>query len=521
MKHRNTRTIRFPLKLASLTPRSIPAIGRRKAFLLSLTLLLSACAVGPDYVRPSVETPAAFKEIDGWKRAQPQTAAAGSGWWAIYGDPLLDSLEKQVSISNQNLAQAEARYRQARALVQGTRAGLLPTLGANVSSNRSGSSANGIVGGQSTQVATNPTTGVTTTTGGGSGGGPTNSNRLTLDASWELDLWGRVQRSVEADRASAQASAGDLEAARLSAQAQLAQNYFGLRSLDTQEQLLERTLADYRRSVLLTQNQYDAGIVAKSNLILAQSQLKTTQAQALDLGVQRAQLEHAIALLIGKAPADFSISHAQLAAVVPVIPVSLPSELLERRPDIAAAERRVEAANAEIGVATAAYFPRLTLSATGGAQSSTLGNLLSLPNRFWSLGPQLAASLFDGGLRRAQVEQASAVHDGTVAAYRQTVLNGFVEVEDNLAALRILEQEAAVQDEALQLARRSVELTNNQYKAGIVNYLNVVQVQAAALASERTSLDLLNRRLTASVQLVKALGGGWNAAALPLTSSIK
>lgn len=505
MKHPSKRSTHLPLKWAAPT----------------LTLLLSACAVGPDYVRPGVDKPAAFKEVegwkDGWKRAQPQETVIGTHWWQIYGDPLLDSLEQQVSISNQTLAQAEARYRQARALVQGTRAGIFPSVGANLSSTRSSASGSGS---QSTQGTANPNTGGATTAGG-SGSGPTSSNRLTLDASWELDVWGRVQRSVEADRASAQASAGDLEAARLSAQAQLAQSYFGLRSLDTQQQLLERTLVDYQRSVQLTQNQYDAGIVAKSNLILAQTQLKTTQAQLLDLGVQRAQLEHAIALLIGQAPAGFSISHAQLTAVVPVIPVSLPSELLERRPDIAAAERRVEAANAAIGVAQAAYFPRLTLSATGGTQSSTLGNLLSLPNRFWSLGPQLAANLFDAGLRRSQIAQASAAYDGTVAAYRQAVLNGFVEVEDNLAALRILEQEAAVQDEALQLARRSVELTNNQYKAGIVTYLNVIQVQATALSSERAALDVLNRRLSASVLLVKALGGGWTAAALPVASSIK
>ncbi len=500
MKHRIERSIPSPSNSAWSLALSV-----------GLPLLLSACAAGPAYVRSPVETPAAFKEIDGWKRASPQDAVIGSNWWQLYGDPLLDSLEQQVGMSNQSLAQAEARYRQARALVQGTRAGLFPTVGANLSSTRSKTAGSG-------QAVTNPATGASTSIGGG---GPANSNRLTLDASWEIDLWGRVQSSIDADQASAQASAGDLAAARLSAQAQLAQNYFGLRSLDTQQQLLERTLVDYQRSVQLTQNQYDAGIIAKSNLILAQTQLKSTQAQALDLGVQRAQLEHAIALLIGKAPAGFSISHAQLAAVVPVIPVSLPSELLERRPDVAAAERRVEAANAQIGVARAAYFPKLTLSATGGAQSSTLGNLLSLPNRFWSLGPQLAANLFDAGLRRSQIEQATAAYDGTVAAYRQTVLNGFVEVEDNLAALRILEQEAVVQDEALQLARRSVELTNNQYKAGIVTYLNVIQVQATALNGERTALDLLNRRLTASVQLVKALGGSWNMAALPVTTAVK
>ncbi|MBC7575374.1 MAG: efflux transporter outer membrane subunit [Herminiimonas sp.] len=525
MTHRPPSRVRSPVLQLTLRlifqPRSQRFLEPRlHPLLLALPLLLSACAVGPSYVRPTVEAPAAYKENagwtdwtgwTGWKQAQPQDATLRGPWWETYADPLLDSLVAQVSVSNQNLAQADARFREARALVQSARAGYFPTIGANLSSSRSS--------GRSSQntTTTTTTTGVTTA----SQSGPSNSNTLTLDASWEIDLWGRVQRTVEAQRAGAQASAGDLEATRLSAQAQLAQTYFALRFIDSQADLLQRTLADYQRSVQLTQNQYDAGIIAKANLILAQTQLKTTQAQALDLGVQRAQFEHAIALLVGKAPADFSISHAQLAAAVPVIPVSMPSDLLERRPDVAAAERRVAAANAQIGIAKAAYFPRLSLSATGGAQSSTLGNLLSLPNRFWSLGPALAATLFDGGVRRAGVEQASAAYDGTVAAYRQTVLTGFQEVEDNLAALRILEQEAAVQDEALQLSRRSVELITNQYKAGIVTYLNVIQVQASALTSERAALDILNRRLAASVLLVKALGGGWNAAALPSTAPVK
>ena len=475
---------------------------RNRPLLVLLPLLLSACAIGPNHVRPSVEAPAAFKEANGWKRAQPNDAEIRAAWWQIYADPLLDSLMAQVSISNQTLAQADARYRQARALVQSAHAGYYPTVGASLSSTRSSARSRS---GQSTRVqADGSTTGTST--------GSSTSNTLGLDANWEIDLWGRVQRTVEAQRAGAQASAGDLEATRLSAQAQLAQSYFSLRSIDTQKLLLERTLADYQRSVKLTQNQYDAGIIAKSNLILAQTQLKTTQAQALDLDVQRAQLEHAIALLVGRAPSDFSIAPGALAATVPAIPLTLPSDLLERRPDIAAAERRVEAANAQIGIAKTAYFPHLSLSANGGAQSSTLGNLLSLPNRFWSFGPALAATLFDGGGRRAQVEQASATYDGTVAAYRQTVLTGFQEVEDNLATLRILEAESLIQDEALQLARRSVELANNQYKAGIVTYLNVIQVQATALANERAALDILNRRLAASVLLIKALGGGWSMA---------
>lgn len=510
------RTSALPMTVAV---RILQPLNMMRPLAIALPLLLSACAaVGPNYSRPSVDAPTAYKELDGWKQAQPQDAVLRGAWWEAYGDPLLNSLVAQVSISNQNLVQAEARFRQARALVQSARSAYYPTVGANLSSTRSSAGGRSGSSGQSTRVLSDGTT--TTTTGNGSGGS-TSSNTLTLDANWEIDLWGRVQRTVEAERANALASAGDLEAIRLSAQAQLAQSYFSLRSVDSEQALLERTLTDYERSVKLTQNQYDAGIVAKSNLILAQTQLKTTQAQALDLGVQRAQLEHAIALLIGKAPADFSISTAQLAAVVPAIPVSVPSELLERRPDVAAAERRVEAANAEIGVAKAAYFPRLSLSATAGAQSSVLGNLLSLPNRFWSLGPALAATLFDGGARRAQVANATAAYDGTVAAYRQTVLTGFQEVEDNLAALRILEAESLVQDEAVKLARRSVELSNNQYKAGIITYLSVIQVQAAALNNERTALDILNRRLAASVLLVKALGGGWTSASLPVAASLK
>jgi NodT family efflux transporter outer membrane factor (OMF) lipoprotein len=326
---------------------------------------------------------------------------------------------------------------------------------------------------------------------------------------------------VESNEANAQASAADLEAARLSAHAELAQNYFQLRALDTQKQLFDDSVAAYEKNLQLTQNQYAAGIVAKADVILAQTQLKSTQAQAIDVGVQRAQLEHAIALLIGKPASVFSIAPAPLTATLPAVPIGVPSELLERRPDVAAAERLVAAANAQIGVAIAAYFPSLTLSASGGYQSSSWSNWLTLPSRFWAVGPALAETLFDGGLRRAQTEQARAAYDGNVAAYRQTVLTGFKEVEDNLAALRILEQEAEVQDEAVQFARQTVALTTNQYKAGTVNYLNVTVVQAAALNNERTAVDILNRRLVASVLLIKALGGGWNSSDLTSTAYLK
>lgn len=454
-----------------------------------LTMLLSACAIGPNYVRPTVEVPAAFKESAGWKTAEPRDQEIRGKWWEVYNDALLNSLEEQVSISNQDLAQAEARYRQASALVQSARANYYPNVNGNVSTSR---------GNRGNTVIT-----------------PTNDvHSLSASANWEIDLWGRIRRTVEANQASAQASAADLEATRLSTQAQLAQTYFQLRTVDTQQELFERTVADYQKSLELTQNQYAAGIVPNENVVLAQTQLKTTQAQLVDLGVQRAQLEHAIALLIGKPASTFSIAHAALAASVPSLPVGLPSTLLERRPDIAAAERRIVAANAQIGVAKTAYFPDLTLGATGGFQSSSFANWLTLPNRFWSVGPALAMTLFDGGARRAQTDQAIAAYDASVAAYRQSVLTGFQEVEDNLAALRLLEQEAQLQDEALQAARRSVELTTNQYRAGIVSYLNVITVQTTALGNERTALDIQSRRLTASVLLIKALGGGWDAGKL-------
>ncbi|MES2832936.1 MAG: efflux transporter outer membrane subunit [Pseudomonadota bacterium] len=479
----------------------------KKWFTALLPLLLCGCMIGPTFVRPTVDTSMSFKEQDGWMPAQAQDLKVREAWWTDYDDPILSNLIEQVDISNQSLAEAEARFRQAQALVGSARAGLYPSVGVDVSASRSSANQRSIRS-LATGTTTPTTTTTTTTTTVNEPASSTTSN-LNLRANWEIDLWGRVRRIVESRQAGVQASAADLAAVRLSAQTDLAQNYFSLRSIDTQKQLLERTLRDYERAVTLTQNQYDAGIIAKGDLILAQTQLKSTQAQAIDLEVRRAELEHAIALLIGKAPSALTIVPAELNAAMPNVPVSLPSALLERRPDIAAAERRVAAANAEIGVAKTAYFPRLALSASGGAQSSGFADLLSLPNRFWSLGPALAATLFDGGLRRADVEQAGAAYDGTVAIYRQTVLNGFREVEDNLAALRILEREAAVQDEAVQLSRRSAELANNQYRAGIVSYLNVIQVQATALGNERTALDIRNRRLAASVLLIKALGGGW------------
>ena len=455
--------------------------------------LLAGCSVGPDYVRPAVETPAAYKEAGNWKPAQPKDDVSRGRWWEVFNDPLLNRLQEQVDISNQNLANAEAQFRQALALLQSTRAGSFPSVTGGVSTTRSRASATTIAQPSATPV---------------SRGVVTNYN-LPFQASWAPDVWGNIRRAVEANVAGAQASAADLAAARLSAQAALAQSYFQLRALDAQQLLLEDTVAAYGVSFKLVQNQYAAGVVAKADLVQAQTQIKTTQAQAIDIGAQRAPLEHAIALLVGKPPSELSIPRQPLEAAVPPAPVGLPSELLERRPDIAAAERRMAQANAQIGVAKAAYFPVFTLSASAGYQSATMADWLTAPSRFWSFGPAIAQTLFDGGLRRAQSAQALAAYDASVAAYRQTVLTGFQQVEDSLAVLRILEQEAEVQGEAVKLAEQALALALNQYKAGTVNYLNVVLAQATALANQRAAVDILSRRVGASVQLVTALGGGW------------
>jgi NodT family efflux transporter outer membrane factor (OMF) lipoprotein len=462
-----------------------------------IVLSATGCMVGPDYVRPSVDTPAAYKELlgsednesreghPGWKRAEPGDAIARGKWWEVFGDPELSALAERVDIKNQNIREAEARFRQANALARQARAGLFPLVGGSASAARVRRS--------------------------GQESSPAASYEIALDAAWELDVWGRVRRSIESAEASWQASAADLESVRLSAQAALAQSYIALRVADAQRQLFEDTVAAYSRSLELTQNRYAAGTAAKADVVLAQVQLLSAQADLLDIGVARAQLEHAIALLIGEPASTFSIPPAPIVAAMPATPVGVPSELLERRPDIATAERNVAAANAQIGVAQAAFYPSLTLSATGGYGSAELARLVSTPNQFWSLGAALAQTLFDAGARRALSDRAIAAYDAEVAFYRQTVLAAFQDVEDNLAALRILEEEARVQDEVVRGARHAVELTTNQYKAGIVSYLNVIAAQTIALNNERTAVNLLGRRLAASVALVRALGGGWSA----------
>ena len=512
-------------------------------------LTLTGCAVGPDYVRPGVETPAAFKEAAArgtegvavapdstavapastlagptvprysppatpstaaagmsWRPAQPNDAAALGKWWEIFGDAQLNSLVEQVELSSQTVAQAEAQFRLARAQLDSARAAEWPDLSLNGSITRSGR------GSSSSVVSTS-----TTSASLASGSSRTSTDRsASLGVSWEVDVWGRLRRQAESRFAATEASAADLAAARLSVQSDLAIAYFKLRIVDAQKELYDSTLAGYRKSVELTTNRYKGGVAARADVVQAETQLKSTQVQAIDLDTQRAQLEHAIALLIGKPASDFSIPQSPLhpnRTELPTIPsAGIPSELLQRRPDIAGAERRVAAANAAIGVAKAAYFPSLSLSASGGYSSPSFANWISAPNRFWSIGPDLALSLFDAGARRAATRQAEASYDASVAEYRQTVLTGFREVEDYLAQLRIYELEAEAQADALESARQSLALVTNQYKAGIVSYLNVISAQAAALSSERNSADILGNRFSATVLLIKALGGGWDSA---------
>jgi NodT family efflux transporter outer membrane factor (OMF) lipoprotein len=462
--------------------------------LILISMFISACTVGPDYHRPETPVPVTFKELNGWKEAQPRDNEIPGKWWEIFKDPYLNTLEQQVDIANQSLVQAEAQYRQAQALVQTARAAYFPTATATATINRFRAAS-----GQNVAVS-----GVRYLFG------------VALSTAWEPDLWGSMRRQVESSEASAQASAATLQALRLSIQATLAQNYFQLKALDAQKKLLGDTVGTYERTLKITQNRYAAGMAAKTDVVQAETQLQSARAQTIAIGVQRAQLEHAIALLLGKAPAELSIPVAPLNALPPPIPVSIPSQLLERRPDVAAAERQTAAANAKIGVAKAAYFPTLSLAATNGFQTSKLSKLLTAAARYWALGPAAAAfTLFDGGARGAQMDEAINAYDASVAAYRQAVLTSFQEVEDNLAALRILEQETQVQNKAVESAQETVRLTTNQYKAGTVSYLNVMTAQAVAFTNEKLAVELLGQRLSAAVLLVKAVGGGWNASALP------
>jgi NodT family efflux transporter outer membrane factor (OMF) lipoprotein len=471
------------------------------ACLACLTLVITACSIGPKYKRPEVQVPSAykesppasFKESDGWKIAQPNDDVSRGQWWAVFGDPQLSALEEQVDVSNQTLAVAEAQLRGARAAISVARAALFPTV-----------TGSAIVAG-SRQSQNRPSTGQN----------PSSATRadyqLPLDASYELDVWGRIRHNVEANIASAQASAADLETARLSIHSELAVDYFVLHGLDAQKQLLDLTIAAFETALQLTTNRYNQGVASQIEVLQARTQLETARAQAIDLGVQRAQFEHAIAILLGKPPAEFTIPPAPIAVQPPAIPAGLPSELLERRPDIASAERRVAAANEQIGIAQAAFYPTVTLRSTIGLESSSLTNLFSWPSALWSFGASLVQIAFEGGRRQAVTEQAQAAYDATVATYRQTVLIAFQGVEDNLAALRLLEEEAQQQENAVRAAEAALLSAINRYKAGVTTYLEVITAQSAALIAERTALDLSTRRITASVLLIKALGGGWGA----------
>lgn len=488
--------------------------GRSAIITAMAVSALAACAVGPDYQRPAAPVAAGYKELAGWKVAEPRDTEDRGAWWAVFNDPLLDALERQVEISNQTLAADEAAYRQAVAIADQARAQLYPTLTGNASVRRA-RSAGGSGGFSGTGTDTSATgNSVTFFSSGGSDSAQTHY-QPSLTASWDLDVWGRIRRTIESDVASAQASAADLAAAKLSAQAELATDYFQLRSLDEQKQLFEAAAAAYEQSLRITRNQYQWGIVPRGDVAQAETQLESTRAQAIAVGIQRAQFEHAIAVLTGVPPANLTIAPAELGAVPPPTPVELPSALLERRPDIAAAERRVAAANAQIGVAEAAYFPDITLTSSVGYAATALGSLFDSSNLAWSFGVAVAQTLFDAGLRTAQVDQARAAYDQAVANYRQTALASFQDVEDQLASLRILEQQAATQERAVAAAREAERLELNQYKAGTVAYTSVVTTQQTALSNEQTALGIRQNQFTSSVALVRALGGGWVAAELP------
>ena len=459
-------------------------------------VLFAGCTVGPNYHRPAAEVPATYKEVGEWKPAQPNDQSISGNWWEIFQDPQLNALEAQVNVSNQNLKAAEAQYTQARALLRFQRADFFPTVTAGPSATR-----NRISSHRPASVTANGTT--------------YNDFQIPFELSYQIDVWGRVRRSVEAYRDQAQASAADLAAVNLSMHAQLALDYFQARTLDAEEQLLNSTVTQYEQALQLIENRYAGGLASELEVEQARTQLETTRAQAVDVGVARAQYEHAVAVLVGKPPASFSLAPLPLTMPPPPIPVGLPSELLERRPDIAAAERQMAAANAQIGVAKAAYYPNISLGATGGFESSAITTLLSGPSVLWSAGPSALFTVFDVGRRRAASDQAIAAYDQTVANYRQTVLTGFQQVEDNVAALRILEHEAQVQNTAVTAAEKYLALANTRYTGGVTSYLEVTTAQSAALSDEVTAVNILGRRMVDAVTLVQALGGGWDRSSLP------
>jgi NodT family efflux transporter outer membrane factor (OMF) lipoprotein len=483
--------------------------------LLLASLLLSGCMVGPKYQPPSKDAPGAYKELGDWKVAQPSDAAIHGKWWELFNDPGLNALEEQVNVSNQNIASAFASFLQARAMVREAQAQYYPTLTTTPSVTRIHSSAN-LTGSAGAAAST----GTTTAPVSGAGSGTFNAFELPFDASWTPDLWGRVRNTVKGNVAAAQASAADLENTRLTAQAELAVDYYELRTQDSLKQLLDATVKAYQESLDLTQAQFETGIGTEEAVAQADVLLKTTQAQDTNLGIARAQYEHAIALLVGQPASTFSIAVEPLTTAPPDIPVGVPSQLLERRPDVAADERLMAQANAQIGVAKAAYFPTLTLSAAGGFESSSSANWLTWPSRFWSIGPSLAETLFDAGLRGATVEQYQGAYQQALATYRQTVLTAFQQVEDNLAALRILSTQIHQQDAAVESSQRYVAIATDRYKLGLDPYLDVITAQTSLLSNQQTAVSLRMQQLTDSVQLIEALGGGWDTSQLPSAHDI-
>jgi NodT family efflux transporter outer membrane factor (OMF) lipoprotein len=484
---------------------------------LALAIFAAGCMVGPNYKRPPIAGTPAFKEPPpaGWKEAEPNEGILRGRWWEIYNDPRLNDLVSKVELSNQNVIAAMARYREAVDQVQIARAALFPTVAASpsvvVTRGSSLSSRGQLISGSSSSSTSATSSG----TSGSSGSGVNVNYAMPFDISYQADIWGNIRRSVTASKDTAQASAADLENAKLTFQAQLAQIYFQLHGLDADADLLRRNVIVFEQSLQLTQERFNAGVASGADVAQAKTQLETTRAQLIDVGVGRAQFEHAIAVLIGETPATVSIPEAIVNRPPPQIPLGLPSTLIERRPDVAATERAIAAANEQIGISKAAFFPMLTLGGTGGFVSTSLATLFTVPSLFWSVGPQLAATLFDGGLRKGQLRLSKDAYDASVATYRQTVLTAFQQVEDQLSSLRILEQEQSVQEEARKAAQEAVDIAMAQYRAGTADYLAVIVLQAALLQAERQEIDILTRRLTASVLLIEALGGGWDTSQLP------
>jgi NodT family efflux transporter outer membrane factor (OMF) lipoprotein len=496
---------------------SVAGRSSARAAFFAMCLLASGCTIGPKYQKAPVETPTTYKEAGDWKVAQPQDTTNRGKWWEAFNDPQLNALEDQVNVSNQNIAAAAANFLSARALVKQARAQLFPSAATQPS----------ITYTHQPFVVAAPTSSTTGGTSGSSSSGNLFESGtfaeyvLPFDASWTLDLWGRIRNGVKATVFAAQASAADLESVRLTAQAEVAVDYFSIRTQDAQQALLDQTVKAYQDSYDIEKERFDAGLSSNEDVKQAETQLETAQAQAADLGILRAQYEHAIALLVGKPPAEFSLPAHALEANPPAVPAEMPSQLLERRPDVAAAERSMAEANANIGVAKAAYYPTITLTAAGGFEAVSAASWFTWPSRFWSVGPGLAETLFDAGARRGAVQQAQAAYDQTVAQYRQTVLTGFVQVEDNLAALRILAEETKKQDAAVDSAQANLTLATDRYKVGVDPYLNVITAQTTLLGNQRTALDLRMEQMTDSVQLIEALGGGWDASQLPSPKDVR